>query len=660
MIYVYFDERGVLKELINDVVNSGDFNVNKIAVYWESDSNVYNNNGCGIRYQRADKTFWPTGHDSLPYSSTENLEIPFNRNQDLKFFKYGVTYSFRVFVIPEQVLDNSEDEAAPVICSVYFATNEDQKVMDRFAFNVGPSTLAVAMDQHITLAEWNALVSVLANKQLYIVDKISDVEDNIEHYQIKDMFFAIEQQAFYYITSESQLAQWTFNLVFDETPTDGSNNPVTSNGIYNWVLSQIAALGTLKAHICTGADDTPLGVTWGDDVEGTLEPEEAAPSTLYLVPNDDDNNTYTEYFPIEDAWEVIGSTGIGLPDTPVNNGKYELVVVISGGSKQYKWADPTEWLIDTSGTSFDLSDNRYKLLYDSELYYFMGEGKYGCISSVNTLKTISVDSSTYAWTASSHSVYATSSSQFTIGSVSYTIPAATKVVSVTTSATLVSSTYAELIAHPDWLLDTGDNHGYFKFVGLNTSSTDELIYTRIPISSYAVSANSLVLESFEIGSNNSVSAVTQSSYLKVAANPVGTPASYLDKISIGNVSYYIEDYKKIYRYHITVTITPDDGAGGSLITQKITFDCVSNEDITDSSQIVAKLAARTYACGETAYLSKGFVCLIRSVGFVSSQFVVNFYESMITGGTPPDFNVNPAMQTKTFTIDSISYEKEEL
>lgn len=327
MIYVYFDEKGVLKELINDVVNSGDSNVNKIAAFWENDSNTYD---CGIRFQLADKTFYPATATLLE-STTEYLTIPFNKKQDLKFFEYNKIYAFRTFVIPDNVLANDTDGNLPVVSTVYYSTANTVKAMDRFAFGVGPSTLSVAMDEHINLAEWNSLVKILANKQLFIVDDISDVV--VDNYRPYDMFFAISENEFYYINDQNVLISWHLGLTFDSVPTLNSSNPVTSNGIYTWVLNQMANLG-FKTLICSTPEDTP------DVVGGELAPEDADRKCIYLVA---DGNEYKEYLAVFDPistytkWEMIGSTGIGLPDTPTDDGTYILKADVSGGVSTYTW-----------------------------------------------------------------------------------------------------------------------------------------------------------------------------------------------------------------------------------------------------------------------------------------------------------------------------------
>ena len=360
MIYLYFDSKGVLKERINDIVNCGDKNVNKIAVYWEDDVTALYR--CGIRYQMSGQTFWPTP-DSPLYAnyvaSGDERYILYNKDQDLKYFKYGTAYPFRVFVIPQEILLNETDDNIPVVASVYFTQDDVQKVMDKFAFNVGPSSLGVRMDEHINLAEWNSLVRVLANKQLFIVDEYDKIVP--AQHVAYDMFFAVDEQAFYYLDASRNLQQWMFGLTFDTTPANGSSNPVTSSGIYNWVLSQISNLGGLKAHICEDAEDTPYDVVWGDNIQGELLPDDALPSTLYLVPNDD--NTYTEYFPIytgsDYEWEVIGSTNIGLPDAPVTSGTYKLTCTVSGGVASYSWSKTeiesfsiSAWTTDNSISPF--------------------------------------------------------------------------------------------------------------------------------------------------------------------------------------------------------------------------------------------------------------------------------------------------------------------
>lgn len=81
--------------------------------------------------------------------------------------------------------------------------------------------------------------------------------------------------------------------------TATSTNVPNSAAVYSFVTSAIAGVSGFSAAI---VDELP---------------ESGNSSTMYLVKkstSDDDNNVYDEYFYINEAWELIGSTAMDLSD----------------------------------------------------------------------------------------------------------------------------------------------------------------------------------------------------------------------------------------------------------------------------------------------------------------------------------------------------------
>lgn len=132
-------------------------------------------------------------------------------------------------------------------------------------------------------------------------------------------------------------------LTFDNSPTSGSNNPVTSGGIFTALqnvdidvdsaLSSISenpvqnkvvtgALGLKQDSLTAGAGITItnniISATTGLSVEivQELPSTDISSDKLYLVPNSSSSadNIYDEYIYVNNAWENIGSTAIDLED----------------------------------------------------------------------------------------------------------------------------------------------------------------------------------------------------------------------------------------------------------------------------------------------------------------------------------------------------------
>ena len=166
-MYLFYDENGILKEQITtSPVRYGDSDdVNKIYVYWDKTTTI-TAASCILRK--------PNGDNTLPISYTSDTsEIPYDQERDLKFFKYNTPYDFLVFDIPTDVFSEVQGvEIYSVLGSVYITyndggENEGPKAMGIFAFAVEPSTLSVAADQNINVAQWNELVNMLGGNPDY-------------------------------------------------------------------------------------------------------------------------------------------------------------------------------------------------------------------------------------------------------------------------------------------------------------------------------------------------------------------------------------------------------------------------------------------------------------------------------------------------------------
>lgn len=95
-MYVYFDKKGALREIINDeALRQGNYGVNKIYVYYDNgiDGKTSKN------YSSIDVAYVLSSGASVStqnYSTFEETMIPFDQKRDLRFFRYGQTYRFCV------------------------------------------------------------------------------------------------------------------------------------------------------------------------------------------------------------------------------------------------------------------------------------------------------------------------------------------------------------------------------------------------------------------------------------------------------------------------------------------------------------------------------------------------------------------------------------
>lgn len=170
-MYLYFDRNGTLKEQITIPVRTGDENgeVNSIYVYWDTDKTIKLGTCCKFRMANGEY-YISGGSPIIPATKlVDELQIPYDQNRDLKFFKYNTTYPFIKFTIPADVLatENENNDIVPVVNSVLFSSyilyeNENQqdevKALTMVAFAVEPTLLSVAQDQNINIAQWYELL----------------------------------------------------------------------------------------------------------------------------------------------------------------------------------------------------------------------------------------------------------------------------------------------------------------------------------------------------------------------------------------------------------------------------------------------------------------------------------------------------------------------
>ena len=158
-MYLYFDRSGTLKEMYNpDIERVGNSNVNKLYIYWELAEDL-TITGLRTRYKLEDNSNYPTTPDYVNQYTVATSKIPYDKKEDLKFFKFFKDYQFYVVNVPDEVL--AKDGA--VICSAWFVYGNNIQAMGKFAFAVDGDTEMVKPDYNINIAQWNSLITLLKN-----------------------------------------------------------------------------------------------------------------------------------------------------------------------------------------------------------------------------------------------------------------------------------------------------------------------------------------------------------------------------------------------------------------------------------------------------------------------------------------------------------------
>lgn len=150
-MYLYFDNNGILKEIVDDVATrKGNNEVNRLYIYVD-----------GI----TPKTEWITYQTSDGEQSNETLiettitkTIPYDRNRDLKYFKNFQEYLFYVATIPSSVLTVSGLTKA----SVRVALQDDSLMtLGLIIFTIEESV--VLQDSFITESQYQYLLNIISN-----------------------------------------------------------------------------------------------------------------------------------------------------------------------------------------------------------------------------------------------------------------------------------------------------------------------------------------------------------------------------------------------------------------------------------------------------------------------------------------------------------------
>ena len=150
-MYIYLDKQGIVKEIINDeALRQSSSNANEIYVYY--DGLQENDIGSVLAtYGLPDGTIT----DEMQVATrTEESEIPYNSERDLKYFQYYKAYQFYHFAIADLAL--SQEGVVRLMIRLAQKDGEYIKVAGLICFDVEGEL--VKEDHGVSLAQYNYLV----------------------------------------------------------------------------------------------------------------------------------------------------------------------------------------------------------------------------------------------------------------------------------------------------------------------------------------------------------------------------------------------------------------------------------------------------------------------------------------------------------------------
>lgn len=173
-MYIYLDKQGVVKEIINDeALRQSASNVNEIYVYYDGlqEADI---GSVLATYGLPDGTIT----DEMKVATrTEESEIPYNAERDLKYFQYYKAYAFYHFAIADLAL--SQEGVVRLMIRLAQKDGEYIKVAGLICFDVEGEL--VKEDHGVSLAQYNYLVKAWVDTKGFLpLDGSKAMQGNLD------------------------------------------------------------------------------------------------------------------------------------------------------------------------------------------------------------------------------------------------------------------------------------------------------------------------------------------------------------------------------------------------------------------------------------------------------------------------------------------------
>lgn len=173
-MYIYLDKQGVVKEIINDeALRQSASNANEIYVYYDGlqEADI---GSVLATYVLPDGTIT----DEMQVATqTQESEIPYNAERDLKYFQYYKAYPFYHFAIADLAL--SQEGVVRLMIRLAQKDGEYIKVAGLICFNVEGEL--VKEDHGVSLAQYNYLVKAWVNANGFLpLDGSKEMQGNLD------------------------------------------------------------------------------------------------------------------------------------------------------------------------------------------------------------------------------------------------------------------------------------------------------------------------------------------------------------------------------------------------------------------------------------------------------------------------------------------------
>lgn len=179
-MYLYFDRKGVLKEIINDeALRQGNYGVNYIKIFWEGTAEQ---GGNGTSYISLEASYLREDGSSVGPLLCDTFvteQIPFDRKRDLRWFKYYKDYRFCVIDLSRVDEDDQSalDVAGTVHCSlIAHLAPGDLYQFGQVNFEVAGDPRAMASTEYISLSDYKYLKKIVFGSHIEVGDVTASAE----------------------------------------------------------------------------------------------------------------------------------------------------------------------------------------------------------------------------------------------------------------------------------------------------------------------------------------------------------------------------------------------------------------------------------------------------------------------------------------------------
>ena len=259
-MYAYFDEQGILRELVNDtILRKGNNNSNKVYVYFDNLSTI----------DGVDFSFLKNGQTESIYrvGTKVRTKIPYNKDRTLTYFKEEKYYDFYECDLDIELLN--VDGLLHISASAYYTSGEQKVVLTLGEILVNVENSSVKITTTITDSEYSYLKGIITTMEAlnsnaitgYVATlpsatnfKENDIVALAKNGEIQ--FYKVANDTFSLLAYPSSVSANVSTAV--DTPDCTSLK--IGNAIYkvagpNYVLQQIAKVYQNSAEVVSSVDD---------------------------------------------------------------------------------------------------------------------------------------------------------------------------------------------------------------------------------------------------------------------------------------------------------------------------------------------------------------------------------------------------------------------